>query len=84
MTDQEMLGLAAQALNMAKRDLEAGNFNFLLAGYFEGEALHRMKKVEELILKHLGENWLNSGQTKDVGFGVMRTAVDLMPPHASE
>jgi hypothetical protein len=82
MTRPELQGLAAQALNMARREIEQGSFHFLLAAYHEGETppVHRMDGVEKLIIQRLGENWLNSGRTKAVGFGVLRIAVDLLPP----
>jgi hypothetical protein len=82
LTDAELTGLAAQALNMAKRDLEQGDFNFLVASYHEGETLHRMADLETLVVERLGEDWLNHGATKDLGFLVFRTAVQLMPPDA--
>jgi hypothetical protein len=84
MTDAELQGIAAQALNMAKRDLERGDFNFLLAAYHAGDVppLHRMDRIEALIIERLGEDWLNYGQTKDLGFSTLRYAIDLMPPDA--
>jgi hypothetical protein len=84
MTDEELKGIAAQALNMAKRDLERKRFNFLLAVYHERDThkLHRMEKVEKFIISKLGENWLNQGKTKDLGFGLIRGAVNFMPPDA--
>lgn len=85
MTDAELQGIAAQALNMAKRDIEAGKFNFLLGLYYhEGEVshLHRATKVEATIIQVLGEDWLNDGAAKDAGFGVIRQCVEHMPPEA--
>ena len=84
MTDAELQGISAQALNMAKRDLDRGNFNFLLAVYHQADEqkLHRMVKVEELIIKKMGEEWLNDGLRKDIGFRIIREAVDWMPPEA--
>jgi hypothetical protein len=84
MTDAELQGIAAQALNMAKRDLELDRFNFLLAAYnlCDQPPLHRMTEIEAVIIERLGANWLNSGRTKDLGFFVLRQAVDLMPPDA--
>jgi hypothetical protein len=84
MTDAELQGVAAQALNMAKRDIERGSFHFLLALYHECDTppLHRMTEIEKLIIERLGEEWLNSGRTKNVGFYVLRLAVDLLPPDA--
>jgi hypothetical protein len=82
LTDAQLQGLGAQACNLAKLDMERGKFHFLLASYHNGEQLHRMTMVENLIVEKLGEDWLSGGRTKDVGFGVMRTCVDLMPPDA--
>jgi hypothetical protein len=82
MTDAALQGLGAAALNMAKRDIEQGGFNFLLATYHTGEPLYRMKKVEALIIQKLGKDWLNHGRTKDAGFHVMRVAVHVLPPDA--
>jgi hypothetical protein len=84
MTDQELQGLAAQALNMAKRDIERGDFNFLFAAYLASgdPPMHRAQKIERLIVQTLGEDWLNHGEKKDIGFGILRTTIDLMPPDA--
>ena len=83
MTDAQLQGIGAQACNMCKRDLERDEFNFFLATYeCDARQLHRMTKIEELIVQQLGENWLNSGRTKDIGFGILRECVDLMPPDA--
>src|SRR5947209_5590421 len=84
MTDAEFQGIGAQSLNMAKRDLERGDFNFMFASYFASDRppLHRMTKVEQLVVARLGVDWLNSGGTKDIGFYVLRCAVELLPPDA--
>jgi hypothetical protein len=84
LTDAELQGLGAQALNMAKRDIEKGDFNFLLAAYNESDQprLHRMKQIETLIIERLGEDWLNHERSKDTGFAVLRIAVSLLPPDA--
>jgi hypothetical protein len=82
LTDAELQGLAAQALNLARRDYERKNFNFLLASYHQGTALHRMTKVEALIIEKLGEDWLNSGRKKDIGMGLMALATHYKPPDA--
>jgi hypothetical protein len=84
MTDAQLQGIGAQALNMAKRDIEQGSFNFLLASYHECDEtkLHRMPDVEALIIERLGKDWLNDGRAKDIGFRLLRMAVDLMPPDA--
>jgi hypothetical protein len=82
MTDAALQGFALQALNMAKRDLQRNKFNFLLATYAEGEGLHRMRRIEEAIIEKLGEDWLNSGDTKDAGFWILRQATAICPPEA--
>jgi hypothetical protein len=82
MTDAQLQGLAAQALNMAKREMERGSFNFLLASWHEGETLHRMRTIERTIIEKLGEDWLNGGRTKDLGFGLLKLATAMLPPDA--
>jgi len=84
MTDAQLQGIAAQALNLAKRDLERHRFNFLLAAYHECDEkkLYRMSEVEALLIERLGESWLNHGKTKDIGFQLLRLAVDTLPPDA--
>jgi len=82
LTDHELQGLAAQALNLAKRDMERGQFNFLVASYHRGEPLHRMNRIEALIIERLGEEWLNAGRTKDIGFRILRMATEILPPDA--
>ena len=83
-TDEQLHGIAAQAFNLARKDLERGQFNFLVASYHEGDVppLRRMVKVERKIIETLGEEWLNSGRTKDIGFGVLRKCIDFLPPDA--
>lgn len=81
-SDELLTGLAAQAFNMARQDIKRGKFNFLLAGYHEGEPLRRMKRAEALIIERLGENWLANGEAKDIGFGILRLGIRLLPPDA--
>jgi hypothetical protein len=38
--------------------------------------------VEKIISEALGPNWLNSGDTKDIAFQLLRKCVDLAPPDA--
>ena len=82
MTDAALQGMALQSLNMAKRDLERGKFNFLLAAYHEGEGLRRMRSVETLVIEKLGRGWLNDARAKDAGFWVLRKATEIHPPDA--
>lgn len=84
MTQPELEGIARQALNMARtaRDQKRWETSIVLATYHQGEGLHRMEKVEQILREKLGPGWLDSGSRKDAGFGVIRTAVDMMPPDA--
>lgn len=82
MTDAELHGLAMQALNMARRDVADPKieFSFLLGLYHTGEGLYRPKRIEALVVEKLGVDWLNHGGKKDLGFELLRTAVQAMPP----
>jgi hypothetical protein len=85
LTDAQLHGLAAQACNMCKRDMERREFDgFFLAAYNASDErpLFRMVKIEKLLNERLGEDWLNSGRTKDCGFGLLRACIDTMPPDA--
>ena len=66
MTDQILEGIAAQAFNMARLELERRKFNFLLASYHEsdGKKLYRMSKIEAFIVQQLGEGWLNEAMVE--------------------
>jgi hypothetical protein len=80
MTDQELQGIAWQALNMAKTDLEHGNeFSGLIATYFEGEGLRRMTRIEKQIREQIGIDWLNNGAAKDAVFDVLRMGARVQP-----
>jgi hypothetical protein len=81
-SDAELQGIAAQAFNMFKRDVERRKFNFLLASYHAGQGIHRMAIIEAEIVERLGEDWLNGGRTKDIGFRMLRLATKLLPPDA--
>jgi hypothetical protein len=80
MTDAVLQGIALQTLNIAKQELEQKEtFTLLIAAYqadFQ-PPLHRMKKVEQTIVERLGQDWLNYEETKDVGFGVLRSMIDI-------
>lgn len=85
MTDQELEGVARQALNMARTEAELrGEMGALFATYFDGEGIHRMRRVEEIIEQKLGRGWLNDGDKKEAAFGVLRKATQLflLPPDA--
>jgi hypothetical protein len=84
MTDSELQGIGAQALNMAKREMKRGYFNFLLAAYHTTDTppLHRMTQIEAILIERLGEGWLNSDAAKDRGFFLLRIAVSILPPDA--
>ena len=84
MTDEILKGIAAQAFNMAKLDRERGQFIWLIASYYESDErkLHRMSKLEKLVNGRFGEDWLNHHGKKDAAFGLIRFAVDTLPPDA--
>jgi hypothetical protein len=84
-TQQELEGIARQALNMARTasDQNRWETSIVLASYHEADGrLHRMEKVERLLLEKLGPGWLGDEGRKDVGFSVIREGVDYMPPDA--
>ena len=83
MTDQELQGIAVQALNMARTDYEQGQFDFIL-GFVgtESRSLHRMRLIEEMLVEKLGPHWLNHGGRKDAGFLMLAYAVSQLPPLA--
>jgi hypothetical protein len=85
MIDEAALrGIGAQALNIAKRDLQRGGFNFMVATYdiSDDPPLHRLSDLEKELIERLGEDWLNDGRCKDAAFQVFRMAVDMLPPDA--
>ncbi len=83
MTDELLKGLAAQASNMAKMEMRSHHqLNGLLAVYYEGDGLHRLRKIERLAVEHYGEDWLNSGQAKEIIFGVLCAGALALPPDA--
>lgn len=78
MTDDELTGLARQALNMAGKAYEQTDYGgMVLASCHAGEGIHRMEKVERLFEEKLGRRWLDDEQTKDIGFGMLRKVVDM-------
>lgn len=81
MTDAELQGIAAQAFNMARLDMERGPFGCLLACCHRS-GLFRMTTLESVLEQKLGKGWLNSGRGKDLAFGLIREATSLMPPDA--
>jgi len=83
MTDQELEGFAAQAFNLARTEWKRkGELNWLLASFHKGRGLHRMTKVEALVIEMAGEDWMNHPAKKErVGY-VLRVATHLMPPDA--
>lgn len=84
MTEAELKGLAAQAFNMAKKDLEQeGGLTMLIATYHDDRTgLYRMRRIEAELVTRLGKDWLNDGRRKDMAFAMLRTACDLMTPEA--
>jgi hypothetical protein len=83
-SQDELYGLAMQALNMAKTECAKGEWKGLaLFSRHGGEALlHRMRKIEKDLAQRLGEDWLNSGAAKEAAFGIIRLVTALMPPDA--
>jgi len=83
MTDQELEGFAAQAFNLARTEFQRKEkFNWLLASFHRGTGLHRMTKIEALVIELAGEDWMNDSAKKErVGY-VLRIATHLMPPDA--
>lgn len=71
-----------QALNLAKSDMQFKRWNSFLLACYHGGQLHRMRKVERLIEERLGEDWLNHGEAKDWGYGLIRLCMKLSPPDA--
>jgi hypothetical protein len=83
MTDKLLEGLAAQGANMAKTDMQhRGQINGVLASYFEGRGLRRMRKVEALLEEKIGKDWLNHDAAKHATFGVLCFSVQHIPPDA--
>jgi len=83
MTDPELEGIARQSLNMMKRDAECGKLNFFIgACAYEGEPLHRMRKIEQQLIDRCGERWLNDERMKSRAFHTMRLIFSLLPPAA--
>jgi len=65
LTDPELQGIATQALNMAKFEIEKTRcLNGLIASYYADQGLKRMKKVEALIVNKFGKEWLNDWAKK--------------------
>lgn len=86
MTDQELHGIARQALNMARTEKEQGGWksNIVLAWYRSSNdpPLHRMRLIEDVLQAKLGTYWLDDGPSKEVGFLMLRLAVESMRPEA--
>lgn len=81
MTDQQLIGLARQVLNIANTDRRNNGYGgIVLASYHEvnGE-VYRLRKVEQLLPKLLGERWLDNGRAKELGFGTIRKATEQFP-----
>ena len=83
MTENELEGLARQALNMAKTELEQKDrLGMLLASYRKGERLYRMSKIEANLVEKLGQGWLDDWRRKEAGYGWLRIALQIVPPDA--
>jgi hypothetical protein len=83
MTDDLLKGLAAQAANMGKADIQhRGELHGVLAVYYEGQGLHRMRKVEALLIEKCGKGWLNDEGAKHAIFGILCFGANVIPPDA--
>jgi len=83
MTDELLKGMCAQVANMAKTEIRYRHcLNGILATYFEGQGLHRMRKVEKLVEEKVGPDWLNFGGAKDIIFGILCLGANVIPPDA--
>ncbi len=83
MTDQELIGMAAQTANLAKRDGERGGLNFVLfVKLSPAHQAKRMEKIEKLIIDNVGEDWLDHDKQKDRGFGVLAILFSILLPEA--
>lgn len=68
---------------MAKTELRYRHqLNGILAIYFEGEGLRRLRKIEKLVEEQCGVAWLNSGRAKDILFGVLCAGAKAIAPDA--
>lgn len=83
MTEQELKGVAFQALNLARADRTTRGWktSIVLAIYYKTDKtpLTRMESVEELLLEKLGKGWLSDGRKKDMAFQLLRRAIDKFP-----
>lgn len=85
MTDQELHGIARQALNMARTERElTGKMGMVLAWYRSSQdpPLYRMRLIEGMLAAKLGRAWLDSEGRKDKGFYMLRLATEVMQPEA--
>jgi cyclophilin family peptidyl-prolyl cis-trans isomerase len=83
MTDAELQGIAAQAFNMARRQMEQEtNFSGLFAVYHHDGGLRRWLMVEQLIVQRMGHDWLNKGHAKTLVFTILRLGVVTTNPEA--
>jgi hypothetical protein len=80
-TDEELKGAALQMLNMARTEFEnEGLLGLVMASYFAGEGLRRMRQIEQLVERRFGVNWLNDERAKDIVFAVLRQLFTVAPP----
>jgi hypothetical protein len=83
LTDAELEGFARQALNASITEWRnTKKFNFYFGQVIPGEGLVRMGRIESTIIERLGEDWLNHGSTKDIGFGLLRISTVMFQPLA--
>jgi hypothetical protein len=83
MTDEKLKDLACQVATMATVELSVRHeLNGVMAEYWQGIGLRRMKALEKTAIEMYGKDWLNSGRAKQFIFGLLCATVGVMPPDA--
>ena len=81
MTDSELEGICAQALNMVRtqRQNDPNGFNFFLGVYHPEFGLKRLDKLEKEIIELAGEGFLNYDSKKSQVFFILRRIIEFDP-----
>lgn len=75
--------MCARVANMAKTELRTHQeLNGIIASYIEGEGLHRMRKVEQLLIEAAGKSWTRSPAAKEVIFSGLAFCAKTTRPDA--
>jgi hypothetical protein len=83
MTDEKLKDLARQVATMAKVELSVRHeLHGVLAEYWKGIGLRRMKTLEKKAIENYGKDWLDSGRAKQFIFGLLCATAGVMPPDA--